>query len=63
MEKEKINTLFVRYKKQIIFGVILFWTSTLSFGAGYLANREFNHAPIFIEKCSNFDSFSSTTSP
>jgi hypothetical protein len=60
---EKIRILSIRYKKQIIFGVILFWTSAFSFGAGYLANREFNHAPIFIEKCSSVDSFSSTTPP
>jgi hypothetical protein len=50
---EKICAIFTRYKKQIIFGAILFLTSSLSFGAGYLANREFNHAPIVIERCSD----------
>jgi len=58
---EKIRIFFARYKKQIIFGAIIFLTSSLGFGAGYLANRELNHAPIVIEKCSNFSSFSSTT--
>lgn len=39
-----------KYKKEIIFATILFLVSTLSFGLGYLANREFNHAPIIIQK-------------
>lgn len=41
---------FLRYKKEIIFALIIFLVATLSFGLGYLANREFNHAPIIIEK-------------
>jgi hypothetical protein len=60
---EKIRVIFTRNKKQIIFAAILFLTSSLSFGAGYLANREFNHAAIIIEKCSDFSSFSSSTAP
>jgi hypothetical protein len=58
---EKINIFLASYKKQIILGAIVFLISSLSFGAGYLANREFNHAPIIIEKCSDIDSLSSTT--
>ncbi len=42
----------VYYKKEIVFGAIIFLTASLSFGIGYLANRESNHAPIVIEKCS-----------
>lgn len=40
------------HKKEIIFAVIIFFVASLSFGLGYLANREFNHAPIIIEKAS-----------
>ncbi len=40
-------------KKEVIFALILFFVAALSFGLGYLANRELNHAPIVIEKCSN----------
>jgi hypothetical protein len=42
-----------KYKKEIILGAIVFVVASLSFGLGYLANREFNHAPIVIEKCTN----------
>ena len=38
------------HKREIAFGIILFLVATVSFGLGYLANREFNHAPIVIEK-------------
>lgn len=40
----------VFYEKEVIFGVIIFLVASISFGLGYLANREFNHAPIIIEK-------------
>jgi len=40
------------HKKEIIFALIIFFTAALSFGLGYLANREYNHSPIIIEKCS-----------
>ena len=39
-------------KKEIILGIAIFFVASLSFGLGYLANHEFNHAPIIIEKCS-----------
>jgi len=48
MFSEKIQ----QYRKEIIFALIVFLVASLSFGLGYLANREFNHAPIIIEKCS-----------
>ena len=40
------------HKRNIILFLLIFLISTLSFGLGYLVNREFNHAPIIIEKCS-----------
>jgi hypothetical protein len=40
-------------KKEFVFGAIIFLVASLSFGLGYLANREFNHAPIIIEKCAD----------
>lgn len=40
--------------KKIIFWIIsLTLVSILSFGLGYLVNREFSHVPIIIEKCSS----------
>lgn len=55
--KEKIVAL--RYwigdnRKKIKFWSVILLASTLSFGLGYLINREFNYAPIIIEKCANF---------
>ncbi len=38
------------HKKEIIFALIIFLVAALSFGLGYLANREYNHAPIIIEQ-------------
>ena len=40
-----------KFKKEIVLAAGLFIIASLSFGLGYLANREFNHAPIVIEKC------------
>ncbi|MCR4328607.1 MAG: hypothetical protein NUV53_03770 [Patescibacteria group bacterium] len=39
------------HRKEIGFGVIMFLVATISFGLGYLANREYTHAPIIIEQC------------
>ena len=39
-------------QKELILGGIIFLVASLSFGLGYLASRDFNHAPIVIEKCS-----------
>jgi hypothetical protein len=35
----------------MVFAAAIFLASSLSFAAGYLANRELVHAPIIIEKC------------
>lgn len=35
--------------RELMFFLIIFLTASVSFAAGYLANREFNHAPIVIE--------------
>jgi len=49
----RLRELAVIHKKEIFFALIIFLVATLSFGLGYLANREFNRTPIIIEKCSN----------
>jgi hypothetical protein len=41
------------YKKEVFFVAIIFITASVSFAAGYLANREITHAPIMIELCSH----------
>ena len=38
-------------KKDIFLFILIFLISSLSFGLGYLMNREFNHSSIVIEKC------------
>lgn len=40
----------INHKKEIIFWLIIFLVASISFGLGYLANREFSRAPIIIEK-------------
>ena len=50
---EFLKNWVVFYKKEILFIVIVFLVGSTSFALGYLANREFNHAPIIIEKCSH----------
>lgn len=42
-----------RIKRDVIWFVVLFLVSTISFALGYLAGREFNHSPIIIEKSSD----------
>ena len=37
-------------KREVLFFLIIFLVASLSFGLGYLANRELSHAPIIIEK-------------
>lgn len=41
---------YAYHKKELVFGAIIFVVATLSFGLGYLSNRELNHAPIVIER-------------
>jgi hypothetical protein len=50
---EKIRAWIIWHGKEIAFLIIIFLVASLSFGLGYLANRELNHAPIIIEKCSS----------
>jgi hypothetical protein len=50
---EFLKNWAVFYKKQILFVLMVFLAASTSFALGYLANREFNHAPIIIEKCSD----------
>jgi hypothetical protein len=47
VEKIKITA----HKREVAFGAILFFVASLSFALGYTASRQFNHAPIIIEKC------------
>lgn len=46
---EKIKEWILIHRKEFIFAAIIFIVATLSFALGFLANREFNHAPIIIE--------------
>ena len=48
----QIKDWIIDYKKDIIIFLLIFLMCSISFGLGYLVNREFNHAPIIIEKCS-----------
>ncbi|MEK7481958.1 MAG: hypothetical protein AAB607_01250 [Patescibacteria group bacterium] len=51
---EFINSRLKENQRNIILGILLFLIISLSFGLGYLANRELsktNRAPIIIEKC------------
>jgi hypothetical protein len=50
---DTLRNYFNFYKKEVVFAGIIVLTASLSFGLGYLASREFNHASIFIEKCSS----------
>jgi hypothetical protein len=50
---EFIKNWLAFYKKEVLFVAIIFLVGSTSFASGYLANREFNHAPIIIEKCSS----------
>jgi len=47
------GAMLKKYRKEWILGAIIFLVASLSFGLGYLANREFSHAPIIIEKCAD----------
>lgn len=54
--KEKllqIKEWVIDHKRDIILFLLIFLISSLSFGLGYLVNREFNRSPIMIEKCSD----------
>ncbi len=38
------------HPRELFWFALLFLIATLSFGLGYLANRELSHAPIVIER-------------
>jgi hypothetical protein len=40
----------IEHKCDIIIFLLVFLMCSISFGLGYLVNREFTHAPIIIEK-------------
>ncbi len=44
---------FKENQKNIFLMFLIILVATLSFGLGYLSNREFTRAPIVIEKCSD----------
>ncbi|HUC01802.1 MAG TPA: hypothetical protein VMA75_02770 [Candidatus Paceibacterota bacterium] len=48
---KKIKKYIALHVREVIFGAILFFAASLSFALGYTANRQFDHAPIIIEKC------------
>jgi hypothetical protein len=50
--RDRARDWFIFHKKEVVFATIIFLVAALSFALGYLANREFNHAPIIIEKVS-----------
>lgn len=50
---EQLSEFIKNHKRDIIIFLLAFLISSLSFGLGYLVNREFNRAPIIIEKCSD----------
>ncbi len=41
---------YLRHRQAVIFALVIFVVATLSFGLGYLANRELQRAQIIIEK-------------
>ena len=47
---ERLRDWVLLHKKEVVFALIIFFVASISFGLGYLANREFNHAQIVIEK-------------
>lgn len=52
--KEKLEIFWFNHKKEIIFILIIFLVSTISFGLGYLFNKELNTPPIIIQKNNDF---------
>ncbi len=50
--RENIRGWLYAHGREMVLGVIVFITASLSFGLGYLADQTFNHAPIIIETCS-----------
>jgi len=46
----KIRVFVGKHKKEIVFGVLVFLTTTTSFALGYLLGRDSSRAPIIIQK-------------
>ncbi len=46
----RIKSWCIFYKQEIGLLVIIALVASVSFGLGYLANREFGHVPIVIEQ-------------
>ena len=44
-----MSTFWNTRRKEIILAITIFLVASLSFGLGYLANREFSHSPIIIQ--------------
>ncbi len=59
--QENIKLFYYVHTREIVLVVVTFFVASLSFGLGYLSNREFNHAPIIIEKCSRVLDATATT--
>lgn len=51
--KNKFKEFWENHQKEIIFVLILFLASTISFVLGYLSAKEFNKVPIIIQKINN----------
>ena len=55
MISNKIKEFWTLRKREVVIGLIVFLITSLSFGLGYLANRELNHAPIVIQQQKSSD--------
>ncbi len=53
-----IKNVYHFYEHPILFGSAIFLVASIAFALGYLANREYRHIPIIIEKCSTATSSS-----
>lgn len=49
----KLKEVIYKYRKEIIFFLLMFLVASLSFGLGYLSNQTFNRSPIIIQKYSS----------
>ena len=49
-KKEQWRRFVDQHKQEIVFALIIFLVSSVSFGLGYLIAQQNNRAPIVIEK-------------
>ena len=47
-----IRSFIIFHRRAALFGAIVFFTASLSFGLGYIVDGEINGRPIIIEECS-----------